>query len=271
MDTTGSVNSFQKISSLEGNFNGDLDNKDVFGSALDGLGDINGDGVPDIIVGAYLDDDGQSAAGAVWLITLNNNGTVQAQYKISSTEGDFNADIDKRDFFGSGVSVIGDLDFNCIPELIVGATKDDPNSNISSVKDHGAFYVIWLEDLNLVMKSEERPKVMESSLIDIGSQPTSLPEQAQETVENISGIFISVFPNPASDEVHLKISKERVEETTLRWELINMYGVKIQEEEIQFSLEFSSVLDVSKLGSGQYVLKMMIDGTSINRKFMVLK
>ena len=44
MDDDGRVDQQQKISSNKGGFNGDLDNDDLFGSAVAGIGDLNGDG-----------------------------------------------------------------------------------------------------------------------------------------------------------------------------------------------------------------------------------
>ena len=35
------------------------------------LGDLDGDGVNDIVVGAHLDDDGNNAAGGVYVLLLD--------------------------------------------------------------------------------------------------------------------------------------------------------------------------------------------------------
>ena len=48
----GSVKNQQKISDTKGGFLGNLDASDNFGSAVAALGDMNGDGVEDIAVGA---------------------------------------------------------------------------------------------------------------------------------------------------------------------------------------------------------------------------
>ena len=64
-----------KISSTQGGFNGTLANSDRFGVATASLGDLDGDGVTDLAVGAYFDNDGGSNRGAVWILFLNTNGT----------------------------------------------------------------------------------------------------------------------------------------------------------------------------------------------------
>jgi len=68
----GTVGSFQKISDTEGGFLGDLDNNDRFGITLKNIGDLNSDGITDIAVGAFFDDDGGTNRGAFYILFLNN-------------------------------------------------------------------------------------------------------------------------------------------------------------------------------------------------------
>ncbi len=60
----------QKISDTQGGFTGNLDNDDLFGNAVASLGDLDGDGVGDLAVGADADDDGGGNRGAVWILFL---------------------------------------------------------------------------------------------------------------------------------------------------------------------------------------------------------
>ena len=89
----GIVLSHQKISATKGGFTGELDDVDRFGVSVASLGDLNGDGIGDLAVGARLDDDGgtppNANRGAVWILFLNADGTVDHHQKISSTEGGF--------------------------------------------------------------------------------------------------------------------------------------------------------------------------------------
>lgn len=61
----GWVHSHQKISDTEGGFTGILDTGDYFGTSTASLGDLYGDGVGDLAVGAASDDDGGLQRGAV--------------------------------------------------------------------------------------------------------------------------------------------------------------------------------------------------------------
>ncbi len=134
----GRVLSEQKISEIAGGFGGVLDLVDRFGSSTAGLGDIDGDGVGDLAVGAPNDDDGGSNQGAVWILFMNADGTVANQRKISETEGGFGGVLDPDDNFGDSITALGDLDGNGVGDLAVGATGDD------WVFDEGAVWILFM-------------------------------------------------------------------------------------------------------------------------------
>ena len=63
----GTVKASQKIAHNTGGF-GALANSDAFGAAVAGMGDLNGDGVIDLAVGASRDDTGGADRGAVYIL-----------------------------------------------------------------------------------------------------------------------------------------------------------------------------------------------------------
>src|SRR5262245_2490498 len=85
----GSVLHFQKINDVSGSFTGVLSDDGYFGWSLAPLGDLNGDGVPDVAASAYEDDDGGPDRGAIWILFLDRTGNVAASRKISQTQGGF--------------------------------------------------------------------------------------------------------------------------------------------------------------------------------------
>jgi len=108
----------QKINETAGGFPAALDRGDAFGQSLALLGDLNGDGVQDLAVGAIGDDDGGVARGAVWILFLNRDGTVSSTTKISQTSGGFGGILEAEQF-GFRLAAIGDLDRDGLPELAV--------------------------------------------------------------------------------------------------------------------------------------------------------
>ncbi len=117
-------NSFLTITENQGGFTGMLDPGDRFGRDHDQAGDINGDGITDFVVGARSDDDGATDAGAVYVLFMNADGSVNSSQKISALEGGLNETLSQGAFFGYGVAGIGDYDGDDIPDIAV--SKLDP-------------------------------------------------------------------------------------------------------------------------------------------------
>lgn len=115
---------FVKIESGLNGFDDIIDNGDRFSRDHDIAGDIDGDGIPDLVVGARSDDDGATDAGAVYILFLNADGTVRAHQKISNLEGGFTDLLVEGNFFGYGVAGIGDYDGDDIPDI--AATAPNP-------------------------------------------------------------------------------------------------------------------------------------------------
>lgn len=74
----GTVRSHQKISDLHGGFQGHLDTDDFFGVSVTRMTDLDQDSIYELAVGAYSDDDGGSARGAVWILFMHIDGTVKS-------------------------------------------------------------------------------------------------------------------------------------------------------------------------------------------------
>ncbi len=75
MERNGEIISKSKISSTSGNFSGPLTDGDLFGSALADVGDLDLDGITDIVAGAKLDDDGGVDRGALWTLFMQKTET----------------------------------------------------------------------------------------------------------------------------------------------------------------------------------------------------
>ena len=150
LDDRGRVRSQQKLSDGSGGFRGGLADDDRFGSAVAAIGDVDGDGITDLAVGAPNDDDGSDNAGAVWILFMGDDGRVASWQKISASAGGFNGTLSAADHFGSAVAGIGDLDNDGTPDIAVGAPQDDESGT-----DRGAVWILFLNDSGRVRQAQK--------------------------------------------------------------------------------------------------------------------
>lgn len=139
LNADGTVKSHQKISDTAGGFGGTLADSDFFGSGVDTIGDLDDDGVVDLVVGARGDDTAGNVAGAAWIVFLNTDGTVKGQQKITEGVGGFTGDLDASDQSGSAVSKIGDLDCDGVEDIAYGSGGDDDGGSLK-----GAVYILFM-------------------------------------------------------------------------------------------------------------------------------
>jgi len=148
MNTDGSVDSTVEINDSTENGPFGLSN-DWFGESVENLGDLDGDGVNDLIVGASRDNAGGADRGTIHVMYMNTDGSVKSTVEINdSTEN--GPTLRNTDRFGISIAEIGDFDNNCINDLAVGAFRShmDENGVIDGGADRGAIHIIFMEDEN---------------------------------------------------------------------------------------------------------------------------
>ncbi|MBE9102003.1 hypothetical protein [Vacuolonema iberomarrocanum] len=125
-----------EIADLDGNngftFNG-IDTGDYSGWLVSDAGDINGDGLDDLIIG--------SLRGESYVIFGSDQGFAE---NLDPTDLDGNNGfvlngIDEGDFSGRSVSGAGDVNGDGFDDLIIGASRADANGN----EDAGESYVVF--------------------------------------------------------------------------------------------------------------------------------
>ena len=122
--------------------------EDFSGRPVSNAGDVNGDGIDDLIIGAdEADHNGASSAGQSYVVFGRATG-FPATFKLSSllpaeggdgTAGFVLNGIDATDRSGGSVSNAGDVNGDGIDDLIIGADEADPNG----VNNAGESYVIF--------------------------------------------------------------------------------------------------------------------------------
>lgn len=112
------VGDVQKISATQGGFVGPLQRGNGFGDAIAYLGDLDGDGVGDVAVGASgrLTND----VHCLWVLFLHPDGTVKGEQRIAEGEGGFVGPLLMSTGFARALATMGDLDHDGTLELAVG-------------------------------------------------------------------------------------------------------------------------------------------------------
>lgn len=111
-----------------------------FGESLALPGDIDGDGITDMIVGAPRDNFTGHANGAVWLMFLDKIGSVRSTFELRDRIQGGIPPMNEFAQFGAAVASLGDLDGNGVPDFAVGAPGWD------GVQEHqGGLWVVFME------------------------------------------------------------------------------------------------------------------------------
>lgn len=199
----GTVKAKQKISATAGGLSVGAGPYHYFGFALANLGDLDGDQAPEIAVGAPFANDGGLGKGAVWVLFLNRNGTVKRQQTISATAGGLGAVLADEDFFGSSLANLGDLDRDGVVDLAVGAPGSDDGG---ADGNRGA---LWL----LSLKNDGTVKATRKISATAGGFGGQLEEfdQLGQSVTNVGDVNNDGVTDLAAGVLRLQGRLERLE------------------------------------------------------------
>ena len=115
---------------------------DYSGWSVSGAGDVNGDGLDDLIIGAYLADPNDvGAAGKSYVVfgKKENNSPIKLS-EIAGGNGGFVIHGEaENDYSGYSVSFAGDVNGDGFDDLIIGAHGADPNGTVKA----GNSYVVF--------------------------------------------------------------------------------------------------------------------------------
>ena len=138
-----------ELSALDGN-NGFVINESEgnrFGFSVSSAGDVNGDGIDDLIVGAPDADisGNYSNEGESYVIFGSNSGfdaSIDAE-TLDGSDGFVIVGINEGDNSGRSVSSAGDVNGDGINDLIIGAPNAEPNNSYSNYSSDGESYVVF--------------------------------------------------------------------------------------------------------------------------------
>ena len=123
----GTVVNLSAVAAGSGGFviNG-IDLEDRSGFSVSGAGDVNNDGLADLIIGARHGDSGGTDSGESYVVFGKANGTAVDLNSVAGGTGGFLIDVSgPGDLAGGSVSSAGDVNGDGFADLIIGASRGD--------------------------------------------------------------------------------------------------------------------------------------------------
>ena len=85
--------------------------------------------------------------------------------------------------------------------------------------------------------------------------------------ENLLASTISLYPNPANNQVNITVNDNAYD--SIRIQVVNSLGQKLQSTESNGQSTNNFSLDVSSLAAGLYFINVEVDGIKISKKLLV--
>jgi hypothetical protein len=151
--TNNSFNLSQADASFVGENGGDKN-----GRSVSSAGDVDGDGLGDLLIGANGNDDGGTDAGKTYLF-FGSSIAAGGSFDLSAADASFVGE-HEFDYSGSSVSSAGDIDGDGVSDLLIGAQGND-----DSAVDSGKSYLVRASTLAAQLLDDPQTTVF--SLADI--------------------------------------------------------------------------------------------------------
>lgn len=256
----GTANGTLDIDSLNGQngfrIHGEF-SADFAGQSVASAGDVNGDGISDIIVGAYNAYDSQgTATGASYVLfgrKADANNPFAADFSLKSVDGvnGFKINgVQPQDGSGISVTSAGDLNGDGVADLAIGAH----HANQNQLTDSGAVYIVFGRNR---AKDGAFPKVLELQQL----KPDSTAANYGFTIEGLNtGDLTGISVANAGD-----INADGVSDLIIGAKRVDNNGIDSGSAYVIFGKKtatagpFEAILNLSKL-NGQNGFR--IDGVS---------
>ncbi len=186
IDSTGFVTKYHLIGENRGGFTGNLEEGQRFGGSLSYFPDMDGDGIPELLVGSPGRNTGFNNAGRVYLLYLKSDGNVKSYIQLDNDTPLLSGELASNQLFGTSLTYLNDIDNNGFPEIIAGA----PNHSIA-FNSSGAYWILFLDSLGNLIDTNRihhnKPNfVQPMDSADIGDGIANMGDMNGDGIEDIA-------------------------------------------------------------------------------------
>jgi len=148
----GSIKRMKRIDELDEQIDDDF----LFGSAMTSIGDINGDGIDELVIGSPGADEYH---GVAYILSINSDAEVQVYKPLLENDHPVLGQIINRSHeFSWSLTYAGDLNQDGVPDLMIGAELQDKNN-----ENVGVLHVLHLQPHERKLSSESKTKKTKNS------------------------------------------------------------------------------------------------------------
>ncbi len=154
---------------------------DLAGTSLDGLGDFNGDGIDDLLIGAShtIINPRRKGVGQAYIVFGTQTGLPQ-QLNLAELNGTN----------GFRINGIGTVDYFAVYSATAGDFNDDGNQDfIAGASGEGASYVVYGRNYGL-------PRINPPTAPSLNNYPAVLPEAARRVGPNAAPLAFNELADP---------------------------------------------------------------------------
>ena len=229
IDSNGMVQAERKINDASTGFNDTLSFNAGFGSSIASIGDLDGDSINEIAIGADSYDDINTSTGALFIMSLDENDNIKFLRRYSNSVGNLPFTFGQTSRFGRSVSGIGDFNKDKKLDIVVGSSGENGNK--------GRLNLLFLDGIEH----------------DLSTSKLSINSRS-----------ISVYPNPADSKIKVAINSSTLHQADVHiTDISGKICLSIQ------NFDLNNEIDVSLLKAGVYFVRLQTSEGIFQSKLIV--